>query len=80
MCHRAVWQAAFANFLASTDMARSPDDRAIAIAAQQLLAQYGEDAGIIAIMKAAEAAATNDLAASDFWQAVAQASESPLRN
>ena len=40
-------------------------------AAADLSAQYGEDAAVIAVMKAAEAAAAMDEALCDHWEAVA---------
>jgi hypothetical protein len=39
-------------------------------AASRLLAQYGEDAGVIAVMRAAEAAAASDAEALEHWDAV----------
>lgn len=38
--------------------------------AGRLLAQYGDDAGVIAVMRAAEAAAAGDEAALEHWDAV----------
>jgi hypothetical protein len=44
-------------------------------AARLLVAQYGEDGAIIAIMRAAEAAAQGDIEMADYWEAVAAAIE-----
>jgi hypothetical protein len=52
-----------------------PDPAAVRAAADTLSARYGEDAPVIAIMRAAEAAALGDLETSDHWQAVADALE-----
>ncbi len=40
-------------------------------AAEALRQQYGEDAGVIALLRAAEFAAGGDAEASVFWEAVA---------
>jgi hypothetical protein len=47
----------------------------IAHAARLLLAQYGDDGAVIAIMRATEAAAAGDLELADHWEGVAQAIE-----
>ncbi|CAI8288652.1 MAG: Uncharacterised protein [Hyphomonas sp. TMED17] len=51
-----------------------PDDQAarsnIKSAAMTLLAQYGEDAEIIATLRAAEVAAAGDVEALEHWDAV----------
>jgi hypothetical protein len=44
----------------------------IAHAARLLFAQYGEDGAVIAIMRAAEAAAAGDLDLADHWERVGQ--------
>lgn len=41
-------------------------------AAGALARQYGDDAAVIATLRAAEEAAGGDLTASDFWMAVAE--------
>lgn len=41
-------------------------------AAGALARQYGDDAAVIATLRAAEEAAAGDLEASDFWMGVAQ--------
>lgn len=51
-------------------------EAAVRAALNALRAQYGEDAAIIATMRAAEEAATGDLEASDFWARVVEALES----
>jgi hypothetical protein len=53
------------------------DDRLIQEAARTLLARYGEDAAVIAVMRAAEAAALGDLDGCTHWEAVAEACETP---
>ena len=50
-----------------TDM---PDRRATEAAAA-LAARYGDDAAVIAVMKAAEAAAAMDIETCEHWEAVA---------
>lgn len=50
-------------------------DDAITHAARLLAAHYGEDGAVIAIMRAAEAAALGDLDMADHWEAVAAAFE-----
>jgi hypothetical protein len=47
----------------------------IAHAARLLLAQYGEDGAVIAVMRAAEAAAAGDLEMADHWEGVSVAIE-----
>jgi CobQ-like glutamine amidotransferase family enzyme len=42
----------------------------IAHAARLLMAQYGDDGAVIAIMRAAEAAAIGDIELSDHWEGV----------
>jgi hypothetical protein len=44
-------------------------------AARLLFAQYGDDGAIIAVMRAAEAAAAGDLELADHWESVGQAVE-----
>ena len=44
-------------------------------AARLLQAHYGEDGAVIAVMRAAEAAALGDEAMADYWEAVALAVE-----
>ena len=44
-------------------------------AARLLMAQYGDDGAVIAIMRAAEAAAAGDLELADHWEAVGAAIE-----
>jgi hypothetical protein len=44
-------------------------------AARLLQARYGEDGAVIAVMRAAEAAALGDEALADYWEAVALAVE-----
>ncbi len=44
-------------------------------AARLLHAHYGEDGAVIAVMRAAEAAALGDEALSDYWESVAEAIE-----
>jgi DsbC/DsbD-like thiol-disulfide interchange protein len=44
-------------------------------AAGALMRQYGPSAAVIAVLRAAEEAARGDLAASDFWTAVAELCE-----
>jgi hypothetical protein len=48
----------------------------IAHAARLLMAQYGDDGAIIAVMRAAEAAALGDLELADHWESVSGAIES----
>jgi hypothetical protein len=48
----------------------------ISHAARLLMAQYGDDGAIIAIMRAAEAAAAGDLELADHWEGVSNAIES----
>jgi hypothetical protein len=47
----------------------------IAHAARLLMAQYGEDGAVIAVMRAAEAAAAGDLELADHWEGVSVAIE-----
>jgi hypothetical protein len=47
----------------------------IAHAARLLFAQYGDDGAVIAVMRAAEAAAAGDLDLADHWESVAEAIE-----
>ncbi len=47
----------------------------IAHAARLLVAQYGEDGAVIAVMRAAEAAAQGDLELADHWENVSLAIE-----
>ena len=47
----------------------------IAHAARLLMAQYGDDGAIIAVMRAAEAAAAGDLELADHWEGVSVAIE-----
>jgi hypothetical protein len=44
-------------------------------AARLLMGQYGDDGAIIAIMRAAEAAAIGDIDVADYWEKVASALE-----
>jgi hypothetical protein len=44
-------------------------------AARLLFAQYGEDGAVIAVMRAAEAAALGDVELADHWEGVSQAIE-----
>jgi hypothetical protein len=44
-------------------------------AARLLMAQYGDDGAIIAIMRAAEAAAVGDIELADHWEGVSVAIE-----
>ncbi len=44
-------------------------------AARLLMAQYGDDGAIIAVMRAAEAAASGDAELADHWEAVSLAIE-----
>ena len=53
----------------------SQDDAALA-AARALIAQYGEDAATIAVMRAAEYAAMGDVVGLAAWDAVNEAIES----
>lgn len=53
-------------------------EAALITASQALLTQYGDDAAIIAMMRAAEEAAKGDLEASDFWASVAETLERGL--
>ncbi len=48
---------------------------AIAHAARLLMAQYGDDGAVIAVMRAAEAAATGDLELANHWEGVCAAIE-----
>lgn len=41
------------------------------------MARYGEDGAVVAVLRAAEAAALGDLAQSDHWQAVAAWFDAP---
>ncbi len=45
----------------------------VAHAARLLMAQYGDDGAVIAIMRAAEAAAAGDIELADHWEAVGAA-------
>lgn len=47
----------------------------IANAARLLMAQYGDDGAIIAVMRAAEAAAAGDIEQADHWEGVSIAIE-----
>lgn len=47
----------------------------VAHAARLLMAQYGDDGAVIAIMRAAEAAASGDLELADHWEEVSKAIE-----
>ena len=47
----------------------------IAHAARLLMAQYGEDGAVIAVMRAAEAAAMGDLELANHWEGVSFAIE-----
>lgn len=47
----------------------------ISHAARLLMAQYGDDGAIIAIMRAAEAAALGDIELADHWEGVSVAIE-----
>jgi hypothetical protein len=47
----------------------------IAHAARLLMAQYGDDGAIIAVMRAAEAAAQGDIELADHWEGVSGAIE-----
>jgi CobQ-like glutamine amidotransferase family enzyme len=47
----------------------------IAHAARLLMSQYGDDGAIIAVMRAAEAAALGDLHLADHWESVSVAIE-----
>jgi hypothetical protein len=51
----------------------SQDD--IAHAARLLMAQYGDDGAVIAVMRAAEAAAMGDIELADHWEGVSVAIE-----
>jgi hypothetical protein len=42
-----------------------------------LLRQYGDDAAVIATLRAAEEAAAGDLEASDYWMAIAALLDAP---
>lgn len=53
----------------------TPD--AITHAARLLEARYGEDGAVIAVMRAAEAAALGDLEMADHWEAVAALIDAP---
>jgi len=55
----------------------SPTPSEIAAAAGALLRQYGDDAAVIATLRAAEEAASGELAGSDFWMAVAALLDAP---
>jgi hypothetical protein len=46
------------------------EDPAVRNAALALMAQYGDDAEVIAVLKAAELAAAGDLAGLNHWDAV----------
>lgn len=50
---------------------------AIIHAARLLQARYGEDGAVIAVMRAAEAAALGDLEMADHWEAVAAMIDEP---
>ncbi len=50
---------------------------AITHAARLLQARYGEDGAVIAVMRAAEAAAMGDLEMADHWEAVAAMIDEP---
>lgn len=50
---------------------------AITHAARLLMARYGEDGAVIAVMRAAEAAAIGDLEMADHWEAVAAVIDEP---
>jgi hypothetical protein len=50
-------------------------DNHIIHAARLLFAQYGEDGAVIAVMRAAEAAAAGDLELADHWEGVSVAIE-----
>lgn len=50
---------------------------AITHAARLLQARYGEDGAVIAVMRAAEAAALGDLEMADHWEAVAAMIDEP---
>ncbi len=54
----------------------NPHD-AITHAARLLEAHYGEDGAVIAVMRAAEAAAMGDLEMADHWEAVAALIDQP---
>jgi hypothetical protein len=47
----------------------------ISHAARLLMAQYGDDGAIIAVMRAAEAATAGDIELADHWEAVSVAIE-----
>jgi hypothetical protein len=47
----------------------------VAHAARLLMAQYGDDGAVIALMRAAEAAASGDHELADHWEGVSQAIE-----
>lgn len=49
----------------------------IAHAARLLMGQYGDDGAVIAILRAAEAAAAGDIELADHWEAVCAAIENP---
>ena len=53
------------------DEAAEDDDGAAARAAAALEARYGPDGAVVAVLRAAEAAAAGDLEASDHWMIVA---------
>ncbi|AMS29797.1 hypothetical protein [Aquidulcibacter sp.] len=53
------------------------DHDAITHAARLLQARYGEDGAVIAVMRAAEAAAMGDLEMADHWEAVAAMIDAP---
>ncbi|MCA3692280.1 hypothetical protein [Aquidulcibacter sp.] len=57
--------------------ARGNTPDAITHAARLLQARYGEDGAVIAVMRAAEAAAMGDLEMADHWEAVAALIDSP---
>jgi hypothetical protein len=51
---------------------------AVAAAARELIARYGGDAPVIAVMRAAEAAALGDLETCEHWEQVAEACDGPV--
>lgn len=59
----------------SAPSGNTPD--AITHAARLLEARYGEDGAVIAVMRAAEAAALGDLEMADHWEAVAALIDAP---
>ena len=46
-------------------------------AARLLIGQYGDDGAVIAVMRAAEAAALGDIELADYWEAVCGLIENP---